>query len=61
MDAGSIYAPNVVYSRGEDIWRETASTGPSDWGPMAQQLTSQYHVHVLVFDPIGEEVRIWGD
>ena len=30
-------------------------------GPMAQQITSQYDVHVLVFDPIGEEVRIWGD
>jgi XisH protein len=30
-------------------------------GPIAQQITSQYHVHVLVFDPIGEEVRIWGD
>jgi len=28
-------------------------------GPMAQHIRSQYHVHVLVFDPLGEEIRLW--
>jgi hypothetical protein len=29
-------------------------------GAMAQQIIGQYHVHVLVFDPIGEDIRRWG-
>ena len=30
-------------------------------GLMARHITSQYHVHVLVFDPIREEVRAWAE
>ena len=28
-------------------------------GPMARHIMGQYHVHILVFDPIGEDIKAW--